>query len=258
MRYELALHTTERVQLDYDSRSTMSFAVTNTRAQQRSSELPTTSYVTRYEVTSVEPTGDAVVAFDLEDVRVEGEVSDPRMRKRVDAEIESLQHWHGSWRISPSGRISDVQLAPTTQTVLAEAAEPAQGAPVFPDSAIGIGARWQVISQNTFLGVTWNWTASYHLVALADDVATLDVDDELRAGSQTLSVGPNELAKLTEGSGHVTRQLTVPLRAPVALGNVHATTEASFYAERGSLRPTRGVMGMHTETTSSVKRLDSP
>jgi hypothetical protein len=258
IRYELTAHSPERVEMTFKLRMNTAFTNTVLQSGHRSVDFPTLRYVARSEVSTLTPAGDAVVTFELEEGTVLDDVVDPAIRKLAIAEVAFMKGSRGSWRRTPSGRISDIAFdAPnassSARNLISTIADSThETAVVFPDTAIGVGARWQVTSQQSSSGVQWSRTVTYELKSLTDSVATIDAQMVMHAPSQALSVEPNATTKLTSGSGNATAELIVPLHSLIATTTARQTSETNLLIVRGHLRITSTIL---TEILSSVKPL---
>jgi hypothetical protein len=266
IRYELTAHAPERVEMNFKLRINTAFTNTALETGHRSVDLPTVRNVARSEVSALTPAGDAVVTFGLEEATVLDDVVDPAIRKLVVAEVVSMKGWRASWRMTPSGRISDITFdvpnasssARNYYSTIADSIN--ETAVVFPDTAIGIGATWQVTSQESFFGVQWNRTVTYRLKALADSTAAIDAHMVMHAPSQTLSIEPNATTKLTSGTSNTTAELIVPLHRLMATATAQGTSETNLSIVRRHLRITSTIqteMGRPGATSLSVVANDT-
>jgi len=256
LRYELTPDATERMEMTFKIRASTAFTNTVLETGQSSADFPTIKNVTLIKVTSLGADGLASVRSEVENITVLDDVVDPALRTRTQAEVAQLKGSRVSWRMTPSGRISDVAVdapnaSPSARHRLSTFADAVRETSViFPVAAIGIGATWQVTSEHSSAGVTWNRTVTYRLKALTDLSATIDVQFVMRAPSQALSVEPNASTKLTSGTSSANGELIVPLRGLVATGSAQGTSEMNLLIVRGRLRITSTVQ---TEMQSSVK-----
>ena len=256
LRYELTPDATERMELTSKIRMRTAFTNTVLETGQSSADFPTIKNVNLIMVTSLGADGLASVRSEVENITVLDDVVDPALRARTEADVAQLKGSRVSWRMTPSGRISDVAVeapnaSPSRRNRLSNLADAVRETSVmFPAAAIGIGATWQVTSEHSSAGVTWNRTATYRLKALTDSSATIDAQFVMRAPSQALSVEPNASTKLTSGTSNANGELIVPLRGLVATGSAQGTSEMNLLIVRGRLRITSTVQ---TETLLSVK-----
>ncbi|MDB4956884.1 MAG: hypothetical protein JWO36_4453 [Myxococcales bacterium] len=256
LRYVLTARAPERMEMT--SKLRMKSAITNTvlETQHRNVDFPSETEVGRIEVTSLTPGGDAVVSFEVEDVSVLDDVVDPAVRSAALAAAGSTKGLRASWRMTPSGLISNVVVearnaSSSLRELLPSITESLHAAAVvFPDEAIGIGARWQVISQQVSGTVTWNRTVTYQLKALTDSMATIDAQMVMHAPSQALSVEPNSTTRLTSGTSNATAEVVIPLRGLVPTLTNQGTTELNFSIASSHLRI---ISTVQMETLSSVK-----
>ena len=256
LRYELKPDATERMELTVKIRMNTAFTNTVLETGHRSADFPTIKHVALIKVVSVGADGVATVSSDVENITVLDDVVDPALRTRVEAEVTPLDGSRVSWRMAPSGQISDVAVeapnaTPSARARLSTFADSVrETAVVFPAAAIGIGATWEMTSEQSLAGVTWTRAVTYRLRALTDSSATIDARIVMRAPAQALSVEPNATTKLTSGTSNANRELIVPLRGLVATGTGRSMSQMNLSIVRGRLRITSTVQ---TETLSSVK-----
>jgi hypothetical protein len=259
LQYGLTAHVPERMEVTFKLRLNTSYANNNGfKTGHQSAELPTIKYVYRIEVTSVGADGTATVNAALDDIAALDEVAEPPVRKMVDREIQALNGWQGSWQLTPRGRLSDFSMtAPKAsakqRTYLSGLATAIQQTSVlFPDEPVGVGATWQVTSQHTISGVTWQRTTTFQLKALTDSTATIDAQYAMRAGPQALSVEPNVTTQLTSGTSSGNVELTVPLHGLVVTGTTHGTSELNMVMVNRHVQITSS---MDSEELSTVRPL---
>jgi hypothetical protein len=261
LRYEVTSHAPERMEMNLKQR--LKTASTNTvlETAHQSIDLPTVRSVVRIEVTSLIPGGAASVTCELQDVTVLDDVVDPAILKQAAADAASLKGFRASWRLAPSGMISDISVDASNAPALARDQLPSfaesirDTAVVFPDAPIGIGATWQVTSEQSTSHIMWNRTVTYRLKTLTDSIATVDAQTVMRAPSQALSVEPNSTTRLTSAANSATSEVVIPLHGLVATSTSHGTGEMNVSMVRGHLRITASTQ---LETLSSIKPLEMP
>jgi hypothetical protein len=166
LHYDLAAHVPERMELTVKLRITGAYTNTVLETGHRSADLPSIKSIARLEGTAIDADGTATVSSIVEEVAVLDDVVDPTLRKAVDVEVNALRGSQASWRMAPSGRISDAatsapNASDATRARLTNIADTIRdSAVVFPDQAIGIGASWQVTSRYVLSGVTWERTTA--------------------------------------------------------------------------------------------------
>jgi hypothetical protein len=252
LHYQPRLHVPERLETRLEIAMETAFTNTVLETGRQRVDLPTVRIAGRVEVTSFTPEGDAVVTCEVEGGAVLDDVVDPAVRRPLEAEIAKMKGWRGSWRLSPSGRTSQVAADASSRSIRSLSESVRSASVVFPDAAIGIGATWQVRSRLSEGGVTWDRTVMYRLRELAGSTATVDADLVMRAPSQALSVEPNESVRLTAGTSNASAELIVPLHGLVTATQSLGTSEMKYSEVWGRLRITRTVQA---ETQFSVKPL---
>lgn len=254
LHYELTPHVPERVELTFRLRVDGAYTNTVSGTGHRSAEFPTIKSTVRIEVAALDADGIATVNSIVEDVAVLDGVVDPTIHRMVDVEVKAMKGWQGSWRMAPSGRISDVAAsAPNgpARSRLVNVADTMRGnAVMFPDQAVGVGASWQATSRYVLSGVTWDKTTTYRLKALTDSSATVDAETSMRADPQALRVEPNASTRLTSATANATAELVVPLRSLVATATSRGTSEMNLLFVWGRSRLTSSVQ---TENISSSR-----
>jgi hypothetical protein len=257
VRYELPEHVAERVQYDVKLRSTTTYTNTVLETGRIEGNYPTVRTVARLEVTGHTPSGEAVVSSEIAQVSALEEVIDPALQRRVADEKALMTGVRSSWRLTTSGYASGFSVEKPgatreTNERLAALADTLGRAPMFPDAAIGVGARWQVTSMHASGGIEWSRTATYVLAARSDDSVTLQATIEMRAGSQPVTIEPNASVRLTSGTSHTTADLVVPLHGLVDSATAHTTDQLGFSIVRRRQRITSTVQ---TETSTRVTAL---
>jgi len=259
LRYELTAELSERFETTVKQRVRVKVAASG-QIEQTGADLPTVRSRARASVSWLSVTGEAIISVELEDAAPVDDGSDRSLRMRAEREIEALRGWRVSWHQAPSGQISQIMWEPRAKDV----ARPRhwsyvdalhQAAVIFPDTPIGVGASWQVISERTLRGVTWNQTVTYRLQALADGVATIDADFSSLAAAQTLVVDPHGTTKLTSGSMTGTVRLIVPLHRLVATtaGNAAADVALSTVYKKLQLS-----QALHVDVEMSTQPITPP
>jgi hypothetical protein len=260
VRYEPALDLVEEVEATTKLRISNTFTNTTLDTGQRLADLPSNVIRGRLRVTGRSPEGHALVSFAVEDVRTLEDVVDPALRHRVDAQVRRLKDARATWRMLPSGELTDVSVEmPNAPGAIRDRISALSDGfeemfVRFPEADIGVGAIWQIASETKASGVTWTRKATYTLRELTDGQAIVDVSVALRAPSQTLRVEPNATTRMTSGTGTTSGQAFVPRHGLVISGSSTATTETNFLIVRGRLRIASTI---RTEMLSSAKRIDT-
>ena len=257
VRLQLTAGTTERLEVTLKLRRTMQFTGTTLQTGKQLIDLPSITYVVRSEVTEVTADGTAVISAMLDDVTVLDDDVDPALRRQVDASVRACKGARMSWRVAPSGRLSDVAFerpgaSRETQARLDSLAEALHGGVTFPDAPIGAGARWQTTEPHQAGGVRWQRAATYRLQELSPTTATVEAESRAVAGAQVLDVEPDASVRLTSATSSGSAEWSAPLQGLAATGTLRATSEASLSIVRGRARVTAV---MHTEALASMRAI---
>jgi len=256
LHYDLAENASERMELTFKLRINSAYTNTVLETAHRSADFPTIKNTVRIEVTDIGADGTMTVNSIVEDVAVLDDVVDATMRKTVEVEANAMRRWQRSWRMTRSGRISDIKASAPNDSAAARAQlsnvveTVRESAVIFPDQPLGVGARWQVTSRYVASGVTWERATTYRLKALTDLAATVDAKISMHADSQPLSVEPNATTRLTSATSNASAELVVPLHSLVATATSHGTSEMNLLVVRGHLRFASSVQ---TEAISSMR-----
>lgn len=153
LRYAPAIGTVERVELRFKFSIDTAFTNTVLEKGERKANLPAIRAVGHFEVTAIEPNGDARIRGAIDHAELLEDVRDPRLRRTIDAEVEVLERWRASWRRSPVGVIAEVRVDPSSGVAphqLANVIEAIrESSVVFPDESVGVGAIWERSSRMT-------------------------------------------------------------------------------------------------------------
>lgn len=224
---------------------------------QRKLKSPPIQLTMESQVTKVDANGDAHVNFSYSDANVvaNGNIP-PEVADAMRSQLQKLVGVGGSMVVDTQGNTKQVDLNlpdtldPNTKQMVAQMAGSLKqiSSPV-PVEAVGVGAKWQVPTSVMTNGMTVNQTATYELVDLKDNVATMQVSIKQQADAQKIAPpglpadASMDLKSLdTQGNGKVTRALNqiMPISSTVA---VRSNTEMSV-KEPGSQKET--TMGMNT------------
>lgn len=170
LRYAPLPGTSQRVEIDVKVRLDSTFTNTVLEQGHTAADSPTVRSTLRLTSQPVQGERDVEVRFVTEDVTVLDDTTDPRLRKRVEAVASGAKGARGSWRVSPSGRITavDVAVSPDTSATmrrqLATLRETIETSSLpYPDVPIGIGARWRATQSQRRANATWTTSATYTL-----------------------------------------------------------------------------------------------
>jgi len=187
------------------------------------------------QVTKVDANGDIYTDFSYSDVDViPAPNTPPELVNTMRSQLQSLVGLQGSIIIDVQGNTKDINfdlpenLDPISEQMFEQMSNSLkQLSSPFPSEAIGVGAKWQVpnsVSINN--GISINQIATYELVSLQDNIATLEVSLEQNAPPQSINLpgmppgASVELESLdSEGQGDMTIGLSqiMPISATISL-----------------------------------------
>lgn len=245
LRYAPAPGARERVEVDFKLR--IDARTTNTVLETRRDALdsPTVRRTLVLEAQPIAGSGDMRVSCVIDDVVVLDDVVDPALRARVEAAVQRTKGVRGSWRVSPSGRVTELAFeAPPDATRevreqlahLGESLESWQS--VYPDVPVGAGATWRVSALTTRARASWATTTTYTLRELTATSATFESDLTATAASQALRVEPNRSVRLENGSSHGHAHTVVGFGRIAASSQLETTTELDMQIVERHLRVT--------------------
>lgn len=147
------------------------------------------------EVTKVDANGDIHTNFSYSDADIVADASTPpEMVNAMRSQLKKMVGMRGSMVIDNQGNTKDVSLnVPETadpnikQMVQQTVNSLKQISSPVPTEAVGIGAKWRYPTSTTVNGMTLNQTATYELVELKDNVATMQVNVEQQGAGQKLN-----------------------------------------------------------------------
>lgn len=229
VRIEVPANADERAEAHLTLSVTRSVTNTVLETASKSVTYPELAFTQRWRVTERLPDGSARIRVDTEDVRA-GAVVDPKVKHDVDVVIEFLKHRSASFRLLPDGTHAEQHVADIDLPIAAD------NVMVFPPTPIGVGAEWAVTQMPTLGGARWIFTYTYHLRALDDANASVELEVSAIAPRQSLSTDPRNSTTLTDGSSTASGQLLIPLHALVPTGGSHADTTTTYQLVRRDLR----------------------
>lgn len=186
------------------------------------------------QVTKVDANGDIYANFSYTDADVvTGTNTPPEVANAMRSQLKKLVGTSGSMVVDNQGNTKQAKvnlpegLDPNTKQMMQQMVNSLKqiSSPV-PAEPVGIGAKWRVPNAVTTNGMTVNQTATYELVELKDNVATMQVNMEQQAGSQKMNppglpAGASvDLKSLTtQGNGKVTMALNqiMPINSNVSV-----------------------------------------
>ncbi len=196
------------------------------------------------EVTKVDANGDIYTDFSYSDMDVIATPNTlPELVNGMRGALQSLVGLRGSMITDAQGNTKALNLDlpedidPITQQMLEQISNSLQQiSSPFPSAAIGMGAEWQVsnsVSINN--GISVNQIATYELVSLQDDIATLEVRIEQDAPPQTINL-PG-----------------VPPSASVKLESLNSVGEANITIGLSQIMPISAMISLDSNTQMKVK-----
>jgi hypothetical protein len=212
----------------------MNMAMSVEGQAQRTLNSPPIQMTMEAQVKKVDDNGDIHADFTYSDADVvAGANTSPEMVNAMRSQIKQLVGLSGSMLIDQQGNIKQVNLNlpegldPNTKRMVEQMANSLrQISSPFPSEAVGVGAKWQLPNTVTANGMTLNQTATYELVGLQDNVATLEISVEQQAESQKvnppgLPAGASiDLKSLSsQGNGKVKRALNqiMPINSNISV-----------------------------------------
>jgi hypothetical protein len=148
------------------------------------------------EVTKVDDNGDIHANFSYTDADIVAQGGDmpPQALEAMRAQLKKLVGLRGSMVVDNQGNTKDVnldlpeELEPNSKQMVQQTVNSLKqiSSPV-PTEPVGVGATWKVPNKVTLNGMTLNQVATYELVGLKDNVATLQVSMEQQAEGQKLN-----------------------------------------------------------------------
>ncbi|NET57733.1 MAG: hypothetical protein F6K47_16705 [Symploca sp. SIO2E6] len=147
------------------------------------------------QVTQVDANGDIYADFSYSEVDVIANAQTPaELLNLMQSQLQALVGLEGSLIMDAQGNTRDINfdlpegLDPNTKQMLEQISNSLkQVSSPLPLEAIGVGAKWRVSNSLTINGMSINQIATYELVDLQDNIATLEVSVEQNAPSQTIN-----------------------------------------------------------------------
>ena len=246
LRREIPLHTKEREQAQVNT--TIERTVENAVRETGSArvQMPTITLVGDTEVTAVDPDGTMTIHYETERATYAGDVADPKALRAIEAEVAALRNLKITYRLSP-------QNVPRYDNTSQMADLLSQGTVRFPDEPVGVGAAWTVTSKVSLAGVEWERRTTYHLKALDDASASIEIDLDATAPKQTLAQDSHGAVVVSGGheTGHALYM--IPLHAIVTTGSGRDVDDIAMQMVRNDHRVRAS---SHTEEELAVKPAD--
>ena len=174
------------------------------------------------QVTKVDANGDIHANFSYTDADIVADANTPKeMVSAMRTQLNKVVGMSGSMVIDNQGNTKNVSLnvpetadPNTKQMVQQTVSSLKQISSPVPTEAVGVGGKWRYPSSATVNGMTLKQTATYELVGLKDNVATIQVNVEQQGAGQKMNppgLPPGasvDLKSLTsQGNGKVTMAL---------------------------------------------------
>ena len=232
----------ERTEVRIKLRGTALFTTTVLDKERTASDAPTIRLVARLDSAGPTAAGDTQIRYQIEEASVLGDFIDPEMHRRVGAEVAGMKGLRGTWVRSPAGVVSEVDVDPARLARANRAGLPGVADAIlhaqvrFPDSPVGVGATWRAEYDDSFGGIDWRTSVTYRAKEVSETQVTLEVSTTMKAGSQALSVEPNQTLRLTSAERTVTQHLTVPLDHLAARGESRDSAELNLLVVQGRVR----------------------
>jgi hypothetical protein len=230
LRIKPTLNSVQRSQM------TMEQAITTTVFGQKAPNIPapTTQMLMETTVTKLEPNGHIHYQFRYTNVEVVAKPGTPEtLVTALRTQMQQLTKLRGFVVVNDRNQIQSTRmelpdgLRPEMRQVLEQIPQSLnQFSSVFPEAAIGVGAKWQTVGSATIAGINLTQTSNFELVQLANGLATVNVTVDQQAPTQRLSLPtPDAKAVITlkslksAGTGQMTINLqqVLPAKANLAV-----------------------------------------
>jgi hypothetical protein len=249
LRYEPRPNEPERFELTMKVRTLTKFTNTVLEEGEQAVDLPTVQVRGHMAANAASD-----ISWELDEITILGDFVDPWLRAAMERELPKMKGWRATWHVAPNGEQTAFVVRHTPR-YLPDLREALPSQFVFPDVPVGVGARWQETSTMKPTKIRWQRRTTYHLRALDENAATLDVHVEARAGSQAVSVEPKSTTRLNGGTLVGDFEVRVPFRGVVATSSGRSEGELNYAIVRGRTRITATVT---TETLGSMKPCTVP
>lgn len=238
LRFAPAANAKQKLQMTMNMEMAMSVA----GQTQRGFNSPPIEMTIESQVTKVDANGDIYANFSYSDAKVTaGANTSPEVVEAMRSQIQKLVGLSGSIVVDNQGNTKQASfnipqdLDPTTKQMVSQMVNSLKQltSPV-PTEAVGVGAKWQVPNKVAVNGMNLNQTATYELVDLKDNVATLQANIEQQAAPQKINspaLPPGASLELTslasQGNGKITVALNqvMPIRSTMS---VRSNTQMSM------------------------------
>lgn len=205
--------------------------------------LPATVMTMDTVVTQVDANGDIHYQFSYSDVDVVGNTTvPPKALEEIRSQIKKMVGTKGSVIVDNRGqtKASSFVLPEGIDENLKKMMEQMsnsldQMSLPLPKEAIGIGAKWRVSSSHPLSGMNLTQIATYKLVNLQDNVATLDLSIEQHAKQQKLN------------------QAGLPTGTTLTLESYHSQGEGQVTIPLNQLVPTRSTVSIRSNSEMKIR-----
>lgn len=218
-------------------------------------------------VTKVDANGDIHYQFSYSDVDVAGDTTvPPKVLNAMRLQLKKMSGMRGFAIVDNRGQTKAANfvlpegLDQNTKQMLEQVSNSLEESsfPV-PEQAIGIGAKWRVSSSPRNGGMNLTQVATYHLVSLQDNVATLNMSMEQQAAPQNVTrpgLPPGATLALKSFSTQGQGQVTVPLNQLMPLSsNVSMRSKSEMnFRQAGKVEETTMGVKMFMEFTLESKK----
>ena len=198
-------------------------------------------------VTKVDANGDIHVNLSYLNSEVVGDANTPpQLLNAMRSQMKKLSGMSSSAIIDNQGNTKQVnfnlpqELDPNTKQMMEQMMNSIkQLSSPIPAESVGVGAKWQFPNSVVVNGMTLNQITTYELVALKDNVATLQVSIEQQAGSQKMN--PPGL----------------PAGTSVDIKSMNSTGNGQVTIALNQILPIHSNMSVHTNMEMAVKNAGS-
>lgn len=158
--------------------------------------IPATKMTLETVVTKVDDNGDIHYQFSYTDADlVSDESVRPEVREAMREQIQKVTGLNGTAVVDSRGQTKTAEIAipenldANTQQMVEQISDSLKqiSSPV-PSQPVGVGARWRVSSSTNLRDIDLNQIATYELVSLNNDVATLEISIEQEAPPQNMNL----------------------------------------------------------------------
>ena len=244
LRFTPAVNATQTVSMTLDVGITMFI---KGEAPPPIVDTPAVELKMETEVTQVDANGDIYVDFSYSEVNVVANPNTPtELVNAMRSQLQKLVSFQGSFIVDAQGNTKDIyfdvpeDLDPITKQMLEQMSNSLkQISSPLPPEAIGVGAKWQVPNSLTINGMTINQTATYELVSLEDDIATLEVAIKQDAAAQTINPP------------------RVPPSASIQLESLDSQGQATITIGLSQIMPISAIMSLDSNTQMKITEPNS-